>query len=80
MRNELEMAKAGGTGTVLADATVLIAVVPGVGPCAREMGSGVSVVDFCVKYAHQNGQFQTGKAFPACCERFSSTEEAVLNF
>ena len=40
------MAKAGGTGTVLADATVLIAVVPGLGPCAREMDFGVSVVDF----------------------------------
>lgn len=46
MRNELEMAKAGGTGTVLADATVLIAVVPGLGPCAREMDFGVSVIDF----------------------------------
>lgn len=80
MRNELEMAKAEGRGTVLADVAVLIAVVPGVGPCAGEMGSGVLVVDFCVKYAHQNGQFQTGKAFPACCEHFSSTEEAVLNF
>lgn len=54
MRNELDMAKAGGRGTVLADVTVLIAVVPGVGPRAGEMGSSVSVVDFCVKYAHQN--------------------------
>ena len=36
MRNELEMAKAGGTGTVLADATVLIAVVPGLGPCVEK--------------------------------------------
>jgi hypothetical protein len=79
MGNEFEMAKAGGRGTVLADVAVLIAV-PGVGPCVGEMGSGVSVVDFCVKYAHQNGQFQTGKAFPACCERSSSTEKVVLNF
>lgn len=36
MRNELDMAKAGGRGTVLADVTVLIAVVPGVGPCAEK--------------------------------------------
>jgi len=26
------------------------------------------------------GQFQTGKAFPACCESLSSTEEVMLNF
>ena len=65
---------------MLATVTVTTAIVPGTGPCVGEMGSYVSAVDFCVRYAPQNCQFQTGKAFPACYEGLSSTEEVVLTF
>lgn len=78
MRNELDMAKAGGRA-VLADVTVLIAVVPGVGPCAEKWALSVSVVDFCIQIRPPKcGQFQTGKAFLLVHGSFSSTGEAVL--
>lgn len=81
MRNELDMAKAGGRGTVLADVTVLIAVVPGVGPCLGEKwSSNVSSCRFLCQISPKMWSFQTGKAFPACCEAASPVPGGSVEF